>query len=297
MPDTVKVSSVARDLEKPSEELAALVWDWGRKLAKSPSIIWDEASSFTNVKFLARNRKTTVTFKVPRRLEDSEISSRPLCTISNTSKDGDVSVTVSIWPSQCYQGYWSKLDLFKSFSTIQQFCTGWIARFKLRSLGIKIQRLVDVRVPFEGSEIALQMRQSSRSERLDHWKTSFPLCISEDARSFVILRTLFVMRPATDTEPASCSSWVIPMEFSDLTKSQWSLLETFDPRRHNGVPAGLHSIIRGWYNYSLTFSPDGRRLFFSDHRTPFMTQMAIFQIYEQTTLSAYLIAYETVRTV
>lgn len=120
------------------------------------------------------------------------------------------------------------------------------------------------------------MRQSFRQEFTNGWKPSFPLSISDDARSFVILRGLFVLQPTTESAPALCQSTIIPMEFSKALDARWTdRLEVLSTSRE--IIQDLPPVLQ-----NLQFSANGDYLYFSDCcRFSSISHSAVFQIRNQ----------------
>lgn len=289
-------------LRKLSQSLHEFVRDmekvidvWGLKLAHSPPIIWDEVSAFGNTRFLARSSTMNVSSLVPKGLGSGDSSSRPLCTISATATDGSINGVLSVWPSKAYERHWQQLNPRVSYASMEHLCGGWIARYEAYALKDQTVRLADVRLPLHGSEVWLQMRQSFRQEYTDCWKTSFPLVISDDARSFVVLRTLYALQPATDSSPASCRSVIIPMNMSEAISQNWSDdLEVFDPHKESirNLPPALQLLHRSLYRYSFSFSSNGRFLFFSDYRQEIFAQnqLVVLEIHGANELGVEVVA-------
>lgn len=115
----------------------------------------------------------------------------------------------------------------------------------------------DIRIPLHKEEVALQMRQSFRLDDVNKWLTSFPMAISRDCHAIIILRTLFVLQPATSSSTASCRSATIPLDFTERLRSYWSdeLKPFASDQSHSN---------HDWYTYSMTFSPTGQHILFSD---------------------------------
>jgi len=287
LPDTTcqlrDFDGVFRDLHELAHDIGSLARVWNDKLQKSPGIIWDEVNAFARSRFLYQSTTAKVTCLAPKRLETNTNSSRPLCDISATASDGSLNGVLSIWPSRNYENHWQDLTPDSSHDLLQNVCSGWIARYEVWSVQSQAaaDRRADIRIPLDTAEIMLQMRQSFRQEYMNGWKTSFPMVISDDTKSFIILRTLFVLTPANETEPASCKSVVIPMDFSESLDSKWTdQLRVFNPseRGIQDLPPTLRLLHHDWYTYSMIFSPNRQYLFFSDDRRSFVSCLAVFKI-------------------
>lgn len=281
MPVAKAFANLAPKLREFSSDMEALIEAWGHKLRVSPSILWDEASAFTNSRFLVPSTATNVVSLVPETLGSGNSSLQPLCSISHTSADESMNGVLSIWPSNNFERQWQQLES-SSYSSMKSFCSGWTAKYDVWSVKTKTVQLFDIRIPLDEAEIWLQMRQSFRQEYQDNWKTSFPLTIRDDAHAFVVLRTLFVLRTATQSTPASIKSTVIPMDFEQSLEDVWTdKLRVFNPHAEKikDLPPALQLFHRCSYLYSICFSPNGRYIFFSDRKKHLLTaSLAVFEI-------------------
>jgi hypothetical protein len=305
LPDQMKFSTQLREL---CQKLHAFAFDmkvviesWGEKLLQSPSTIWDEVSAFVKSPFLAGSSATIVTSLASNKPENSASSSNALCTISSTASNGKLNGVLSIWPSRAYEEQWKHLRPESPYSILLPLCTDWRARYQVWSNEQNPVCKFDIRIPLRETEISLQMRQSFRQESANDWKTSFALVISDDALSFVILRTLYRLCPATVNKAASFESTVIPIDLLPASSARWSEdLQAFDPSKLGiaNLPPGLHFLHHDWYKYHWAFSRDGHYLFFSDcFGAPTMTQLAVFEVPGSGLLKIGLVGYSSFQTI
>ncbi|OCL08347.1 hypothetical protein AOQ84DRAFT_42671 [Glonium stellatum] len=287
-------SDMYSTLEEFAMDIETLIKSWGEQLIKSPSIIWDEVPAFLKSSFLMKSDSTKVTSLSSQELKPGLSSSKPLCDISATAVDGKFNGVLTIWPSRAYEKQWNQLQPQSPYSFLLPLCSGWTARYEVWSIEGEPARLFDIRIPLRESEISLQMRQSFRQDSSNDWKTSFPLAISDDALSFVILRTLFKISTSSSGMAGSLLSFVIPMDFLGASAPKWTdQLQQFNPSQLGiaNLPPGLHFLHHDWYSYYISFSSNGRYLFFSDRiRTlPPVYHLAVFEIHVSEHLCAELI--------
>jgi hypothetical protein len=88
------------DVDDFGRYLIGLNDDWGSKLLKSPEIIWEEVTAFTPSRLLPQSTTTQVDILVEDALSDPKLSTRCLSKISETTSDGLMVGTLSIWPSR-----------------------------------------------------------------------------------------------------------------------------------------------------------------------------------------------------
>jgi hypothetical protein len=278
-------------LEEFVTDMQELDRTWGKKLRQSPNTIWDEASAFMSSRFLLSNTSMKVTSLAPKAVEDSQRSSRPLCTISATAADSSLSAVLSIWPSKRYEERWQDLKPNEAISRVEDVCTDWIARYEVWNLHTK-QKIADMRIPLDNSEVWLHMRQSLYEKTSGEWSTSFPAVISNDVRSFVILRTLFVFHVPTTTTAATYQKAVLKIDFAESHQDRWTkCLKPFNPLDDKIRDRPLKWIHRDRYTYTITLSPNSRYLSFMDY--DLSTNLAIFEIILENTLRTEFIGHIT----
>jgi hypothetical protein len=97
-----------------------------------------------------------------------------------------------------------------------------MARYQLWNIEGEPSQTVEICIPLKFQEIWLQLRQSLRFEIGSGWKLSFPLTISKSCLQFVVLRTLFLLKPASQTGEAECQSITLAMDEMDGLRKIWS---------------------------------------------------------------------------
>lgn len=259
---------------------------WEKKAINNPSIVWDDALVFNTSRFLPRPELGHRVTLVPQNVNlGGGSSSRKLCHISAASTDGRVLGVLSVWPSAQYESFWRNLDPDAAYAQVESFCDGWLARYELRSTDGTYSHLSDIVIPLEPSEVALQMRQSFRHEHDVSWKTSFPMAISPNGLSLVILRTVYqISHESLLRSRPSWRSSILPLHTIDNLWDRWieSRLRPFNPVTSSlqCLPPTLRLLSRDWYRYSTTFSSDSRYLLFSDRFGPFTGHLVLFCVPE-----------------
>jgi hypothetical protein len=92
------------------------------------------------------------------------------------------------------------------------------------------------------------------------YEMHFPLAISDDIRSFVILRTLYT---TVLSEGVSLTSTTVPLDFNKGLERNWPA-NGYSDDDVTDVMARVRSLVWGPYTYRFLFSPDGRILYFAD---------------------------------
>lgn len=231
-------------------DIDRLVTDWGERLIESPGLIWDEVPAFLESKFIGTCSKTVFTSLGSTAPQESSCSSKPLCAISKTAPHDQITGVLTIWPSKTYEECWESYKLEHYMLPVSQICHGWIAKYEVWRHENERQGIVDVKIPLCPGEIATLLRQSSRTKDNSAWGISFPLAISNDLFSVMILRTLYSCQIRSDGTLGSLQSALVSMDFDKDLAIRW----TTD---FNKVPGD-------WYSYEFTFSPNDNYLFFWD---------------------------------
>lgn len=283
-----RLSHLIRELVR---DLTLLISSWGSKLSLDPELIWDEVPAFVKSQFLVSNgtRTYSLASSKPRLAKSSK---NPLSIISRTTRDGLLNGALSIWPVQEFEEHWQSLGADYQHSTYQ-LCDGWVAKYEVWTLNQEICRLVDVTLPLKREEVNLLLRQSFRGDG-EGWKSSFPLAISDDLRSVIVLRTLYFFDLATASTPAKMQSTVIELDFAGTLRPKWREdAQAFDMEQTDiqAMPLALKYMHTTWYYYTFTFSPCGDFLAFSDyqHNSFGQQHLAIYQVYRKGALSVRLI--------
>ena len=283
-----RLSHLIREL---GQDLGLVVTSWGSKLSLNPDLIFDEVPAFVKSQFLVSTGTRTYSL-ASTKPQLSKSSKNPLSIISLTTRDGLLNGALSVWPVQEFEEHWKTLGTEYRHSTYE-LCDGWVAKYEVWSLDQGLHRLVDVTLPIKGDEVNLLLRQSLRGDA-EGWKSSFPLTISDDLRSIIVLRTLYVFDLATASTPAKMQSVVIELDFVEGLRSNWrddTRAFDIDRTEFHAMPLILKYIHTMWYYYTFTFSPRGDFLAFSDYRHKSFGQqhLAIYQIFREDALSVKLI--------
>lgn len=262
-------------------DVQKLAKEWGDSLRDNPQILWDEAFAFGNSQFLYSNNHTRVTKFAPvAEHPDMGRSSRALCNISTTSTDFQWNVSLSIWPSKLYEDRWQDLKSNDPINRVYDVCSNWAAKLEIWSIDRK-ECFANISIPLDESEIWLHMRQSLREKDIGQWITSFPIVIGPDAKSVIILRTLYVFYNTDNTSKSlSYHKTLIDVSFTEKHRTKWAHDQlSFDPQNERLRDTLLKSIYRDWYSYSFEFHPNGRFVYFKDYQV--FNYLAIYEIKRQ----------------
>lgn len=139
------------------------------------------------------------------------------------------------------------------------------------------------------------MRQSLRFETDSGWKLSFPLAIGRTCLQFIVLRTVFLLEPANESNTEATpgiQSFTLPMDETPDLCHIWSLarniLQPF-PCSHDYLPQMLAKCQNSWYAYTLTFSPGSRFIALADFEFNMSTHLVVWEIVPGETLQYRLI--------
>lgn len=160
-----------------------------------------------------------------------------------------------------FEETWHNLAWDTNCGMLKSACHGWMDRYQLWNIEEEPSQAVEICIPLKFQEIWLQLRQSLWFEIGSGWKLSFPLTISKSCLQFVVLRTLFLLKPASQTGEAECQSITLAMDEMDGLRKIWSDvrdgLQPF-PCSRSSLPPELQQYQNSWYTYSICFSPTGR---------------------------------------
>ena len=289
--DLEPLKRLSRLIREFVHDLKLLKSSWGSKLSLDPELIWDEVPAFVKSQFLVSDGTTTYSLASSKpRLAKS--SKNPLSIISRTTRDGLLNGALSIWPVQEFEEHWQSLGADYQHSTYQ-LCDGWVAKYEVWTLNQELCRLVDVTLPLTRKEVNLLLRQSFRGDG-EGWKSSFPLAISDDLHSVIVLRTLYFFDLATGSTPAKMQSAFIELDFAETLRPKWQEdAQAFDMEKTDiqSMPLTLKYMHTMWYYYNFTFGPRGDFLAFSDylHNSFGQQHLAIYKVYRKDVLSVKLI--------
>jgi hypothetical protein len=240
------ISSVTNTFATLSRDVTKLEHEWGDKVWESPEVLWDEVHIFSKFSFAGRPRGK-MTSMVPANHDSSSVSRSNALSVTSKSgvvQDlGNLTAVLSIWPSDSFS------EAQKNQKPVgYQDCSGWVAKYEVWQHSAESVRIAHISIPLNAEEIWMQLLQSFRVEWGER-KLSFPLAIGESLFCFMILRTIFKLRPDVKGMTVSCQSALVPMNFAEGIAVFWSA----------GYRGGSCA-----YTYSFKFGCDDRRLFFSD---------------------------------
>lgn len=242
---------LASALHAFAQKTSKIVDTWDDHMRRSIHVLWDEVTSF-NAEFLDGLCKARVVSLTPDTPLAADICSSPLCTISRTTTDGSITGVLSVWPSslfmkaQCDCEHWHNEQL-------DALLRGWVAKYEIRNHRGGSSIVAETVIPIRPEEILAENPARHTLEII------FPLSISNDARSFTVLRRVFTVRPEARTQSLSVESVAL----------------SFDTGNQLTVPCA----------YSFIFSPDDKYLFYSH-----WTGMAMFRLKYRPSLGSELLA-------
>ncbi|KAJ0161901.1 hypothetical protein CTA2_5419 [Colletotrichum tanaceti] len=296
-------------------ELEAVEREWHQKLLRSPSLLWDDVLTFPSGGILSAlrdpNSRLSVTFLEPKPSTDDDLETQPaatcLSTISETSTDGSLIGVLSIWPPRSFARFTACIDPTSAYVDVERYADGWMARYEVFAASSR-RPLGRIRLRLGASDMVTLFRQSFRQDvsqrewvqEKKYFETSFPMAIGPACKTFTVLRDVYHVQLGRDninTDPttandadnsasapasASVRSCSLPLDFLAHNEALWSLglgaLETYSLPTDTQPGASL--LIRDWYTYSVSISPDERLLSFADYRRPCLTTVAIFRLHE-----------------
>ncbi|KAL2064194.1 hypothetical protein VTL71DRAFT_4688 [Oculimacula yallundae] len=202
----LSLSKVLKDMKDLVDALKNVHTQWGETLLIRPHEIWNDLTVFTPNKFFLQTSAATVrTFQPQPAIRQN--TQEVLFKISSNSPDGRLVGTISIRPSRAFAEYWTipkkdtstfgpniycgKAPSKNSTSELLDLAEGWTASYEIFSLDNQVIPQRSAQIPLSGSEIAILLRQSLRRSVLHHHRLAFPMIISNDLSSIIMLRTLF----------------------------------------------------------------------------------------------------------
>ncbi|KAF1994928.1 hypothetical protein P154DRAFT_501082 [Amniculicola lignicola CBS 123094] len=233
-------------------DINRLCTEWGARLAAAPQIIWDEVPAFVNSKFLGISSSAIITSFGPTTLRGHNCSSKPLCTISKTAGNNQTTSVLTVWPSKVYEQCWESKDPdLRAFNYSPPY-QDWSARYEVWQHEHTGRKIVDAIIPLCPIEISALLRQGYHLTVNDPsaWGISFPLAISTDLLSVVILRTIYSCSIDNNGALKRIESALVPMDFDPDISRKWET--TFK------------KIPQDWYNYEFMFTADDQYLLFWD---------------------------------
>lgn len=197
--------------------------------------------------------------------------------------------------SRLFQKEWNHLRLTSDCKDLETACHGWTARYQLWDVEAHPSQVADIRISCSPGEVWLLVRQSLRFETGSGWKLSFPLTIGKTCLEFIVLRTVFLLKPATDhgsVRSPRIQSFTLAMDETPELRHIWSdargVLQPFPCSRHllPQTPARYHN---SWYTYNLTFSPSGRFIVLADFEFNMRTHLIVWELVPSETLRYRLV--------
>lgn len=164
--------------------------------------------------------------------------------------------------------------------------TGWTARYEIWSIVGDTSKVIDLKVQLNPEEVKLQMQQSLwRDQNVNEkfnptdieLKLQFPVSISPDVRTFVVLRTVYVLREDEENELRLHSS-MLPMDFNERNTHNWTLRPEFE-----NADQSVNEIFYE-YLYWMYFSPDGNNIFFIDNEFGEPSTIAVLEMTKSNAL-------------
>lgn len=163
---------------------------------------------------------------------------------------------------------------------MKNFSSGWCARYEIWSIKSTPSRLCDIQIPLNKDEVCLQLRQSASKRFNCQWKVQFPITIASDARSFVLLRTIYTSQSTLGQHSINLLSARFPVSYDQSVQYRWSL-----------EYASTNTLgIFDFYFYNLIFSDDGRYLLMID-QFGILNNLAVFELAATEALSVKLVSH------
>lgn len=155
---------------------------------------------------------------------------------------------------------------------LRERCQGWIAIYELWTLEMDGTRIGKVQISLDPREVVIPVRDLLDGRYGN--KLLFPLIISQDALSFVVLRTLFRLKAPTALAEAQCQSQILPIPSRSEPHFFWTR------------PSGLDL-----YSCKGVFFSTGRFLAFAEHLSlDGELRIMVFDISTEPKLSVGLVA-------
>jgi hypothetical protein len=133
-------------------------------------------------------------------------------------------------------------------------------------------------VPLSPEEVWLAIHQSLRKEASKNWRFHFPLAISENLQSFVVLQTLYTATPPKSGGKVTIKSTGMRLETILGLESTWWKLQKQPPKFRSTVERGGPNDTGTYYTYKMTFHPDGHLIYFTDFHQFQQSTLAILRI-------------------
>jgi hypothetical protein len=281
-PDLKEYSSTVKTLTLFAHDLQRIDEHWSSLLESSPHEIWGDVSSFTKSRFLCQNRGVAVETFAPSRDNHPTKHTDPIFCIGSKNNDCTLIGKLTIYPSRSVSWFSTLLltaadyyslascsafhtlwkskpfeydqNWFKPFlddAHLQKYCKEWYARYDIHQIGEDSGPLFTKYITLSAEEISLQMQFSFRLSPTRIWKLKFPMSISPDLSTVVVLRTFITADFSTEQQAALNEIYTNIPNFGhhELLRQSWSK-KTFVP----ALP----------YLYEWAFSADTSYAIFRD---------------------------------
>ena len=140
------------------------------------------------------------------------------------------------------------------------------------------KKMFESPVPLSPEEFWLAIHQSLRKEASKNWRFHFPLAISENLQSFVVLQTLYTATPPKSGGQVTIKSTSMRLETVLGLKPTWWELQKQPPEFRSTVERGGPNNTGTYYTYKMTFHPDGHLIYFTDFHQLQQSTLAVLQI-------------------
>jgi len=244
-----QTTKLGTTLKNFADDITTMEQEWSETLLHRPGAIWDELVAFFRSPFLANPSRTSVTFMAQAETETVK-AVKPLAMISKSGVVpgfGNATAVLSVWPTISFLESWK----VNPGNFLDTECDDWCVHYDVWLHGKETTKFADVKIPLESDEVQLQIRQSFHF-RWEEPQVCFPLVIGDSLLSFGVLRTIFVCQPGKHKGTISWASIVLPLDLVCGAELFWCD-RTWE---------------HGWhYSYTLKFSTDDKRIFFSGSTT------------------------------
>ena len=187
-----------------------------------------------------------------------------------------------------------------SAQSLRRLCSCWKACYEIHSIAQngKTTLLRYLSIPLATKEIETQMRQSlffepGTDSTTFKWKVHFPTAIASDGTIFSVLRTIHRPYDLGSKGSYSCNALMLPFKAGKVLVSAWAPYEENGDRqtseRAKVAPFdSWQGNYRKLYLYWVTFSNDGKYIFYNDQSLGTPKNIAVFGISEKKELDVAL---------
>ncbi|CAI6335391.1 unnamed protein product [Periconia digitata] len=186
-----------KDVEQINKHWRSILKEW-------PHRIWGDVSSFTKSQFLAQNQTDAIATFAPSREDHPTKQVDPIFCIASKNSSSTMIGKLTIFPSIAFEEVWRSKPVkyeenwFESFddTRLLELCSGWSGQYQIHRIGEENETLLSEHFSLSPDEIRLQMQFSFRLSVVRAWKFKFPMAISSDLSTIIILRTFITTNPA-----------------------------------------------------------------------------------------------------